>query len=246
MPRQKDKDWKGIIASLLVHALILFLIIGPVVATSDFTRPDVVGGGGPGPAGGGGGGVNGMSSRETHVEFVQVKRDPTVMPKVTPQTVPPVKLPDPKPPVETPVQPAQQVVPTPQVNAAAAGEGTGSSNTAGAGPGTGGGVGSGEGTGRGSGVGPGTGGGPGKDYPPTVRDLFIPPMPAPASVKGFHMKAFFDVDEKGNAKLIGFNQTRDGDYNKRVAEVLRSMRFRPGVRFDGVPKRDTAEIEIIF
>jgi hypothetical protein len=71
-------------------------------------------------------------------------------------------------------------------------------------------------------------------------------MPAPSAVKGFHMKAFFDVDEKGNAKLIGFNATRDGDYNKRVAEVLRSMRFRPGVHADGTPMRDTAEIEIIF
>ena len=85
-----------------------------------------------------------------------------------------------------------------------------------------------------------------QDYPPTVRDLFIPPMPAPQAVKGFHMKAFFDVDEKGNAKLIGFNPTRDNDYNKRVAEVLRSMRFRPGVHADGTAKRDTAEIEIIF
>jgi len=134
----------------------------------------------------------------------------------------------------------------PQLAAASTGAGTGSANSPGAGPGSGGGVGSGEGTGRGSSVGPGTGGGPGKDYPPTVRDLFIPPMPAPQAVKGFHMKAFFDVDEKGNAKLIGFNPTRDGDYNKRVAEVLRAMRFRPGVHPDGTPKRDTAEIEIIF
>jgi len=245
MPRQKDRDWKGIIASLLVHAVILFLILGPIVGSNDFTRADVVGGGGPGPAGGGGGGVDGLGSREQHVEFVRVKSDPTTMPKLTPQTVPPVKPPEPKPPVETPVQPAQQVV-SPELAASSTGAGTGNSNSAGAGPGTGGGVGSGEGTGRGSGVGPGTGGGPGKDYPPTVRDLFIPPMPAPSAVKGFHMKAFFDVDEKGNAKLIGFNPTRDGDYNKRVAEVLRAMRFRPGVHPDGTPKRDTAEIEIIF
>jgi len=228
-----------------VHALILFLILAPIVGSSDFTRPDVVGGGGPGPAGGGGGGTNGPGSREEHVEFVRVKADPTTMPKLTPQTVPPVKPPEPKPPVESPVSPAQQVV-TPQVNVAASGEGTGNATSAGAGPGSGGGVGSGEGTGRGSSVGPGTGGGPGKDYPPTVRDLFIPPMPAPQAVKGFHMKAFFDVDEKGNAKLIGFNPTRDNDYNKRVAEVLRSMRFRPGVHADGTAKRDTAEIEIIF
>ena len=79
-----------------------------------------------------------------------------------------------------------------------------------------------------------------------MRDLFIPPMPAPSAVKGFHLKAFFDVDEKGNARLLGFNPTRDGDYNKRVADVLKSMRFRPGVHADGTPKRDTAEIEIIF
>jgi hypothetical protein len=193
-----------------VHALILFLIIGPIVGANDFTRPDVVGGGGPGPAGGGGGGDKGGGAREQRVEFVRVKSDPTTMPKITPKTVPPVKPPEPKPPVETPVQPAQQVV-EPQVNATSTGAGTGNAGTAGAGPGSGGGVGSGEGTGRGSSIGPGTGGGPGKDYPPTVRDLFIPPMPAPQAVKGFHMKAFFDVDEKGNTATWG-HHVSDAEY----------------------------------
>src|SRR6185436_7099702 len=123
MPRRKDRDWKGVIASLLLHAVILFLIVGPIVGSTDFTRPDVVGGGGPGPAGGGGGGVDGLGTREQRVEFVRVKSDPTTMPKVTPQTVPPVKPPEPKPPpVETPVQPAQQVV-APQIAAASTGEG---------------------------------------------------------------------------------------------------------------------------
>src|SRR6202162_2684637 len=167
------------------------------------------------------------------------------MQRVTPATVPPVKPPEPKPPVETPVTPAQQVVAAP-VTTPTTGTGSSNSGTTGAGPGSGGGVGSGEGPGRGSSIGPGTGGGPGKDYPPTVRDLFIPPMPAPSAVKGFHMKAFFDVDEKGNARLIGFNPTRDGGYNRRVADVLKAMRFRPGVHADGTPKRDTAGIEIIF
>ena len=245
LPLRREERWKGIVASLLVHALILFLILAPILGSSDFTRPDVLGGGGPGPAGGGGGGDNGPGSQDQRIEFVRVRADPTVMPKVTPLTVPPVKPPEAKPPVESPVTPAQQVT-TPAVTTPANGEGTGNTGTAGAGPGSGGGVGSGEGPGRGSGIGPGTGGGPGKDYPPTVRDLFIPPMPAPSAVKGFHLKAFFDVDEKGNAKLLGFNPTRDGDYNKRVTEVLKAMRFRPGVHADGTPKRDTAEIEIIF
>jgi periplasmic protein TonB len=228
-----------------VHALILFLVLAPIVGSSDFTRPDVLGGGGPGPAGGGGGGNNGTALGRERLQFVQVRSDPTVMPKVTPATVPPVKPKQPTPQVESPITPTQQVATTP-VTTPSSGDGAGNAGPAGAGPGTGGGVGSGEGTGRGSSIGPGTGGGPGKDYPPTVRDLFIPPMPAPSAVKGFHMKAFFDVDEKGNAKLLGFNPTRDGDYNKRVAEVLKSMRFRPGVRADGTPMRDTAEIEIIF
>jgi periplasmic protein TonB len=228
-----------------VHALILFLVLAPIVGSSDFMRPDVLGGGGPGPAGGGGGGNNGRALGQERLQFVQVKSDPTVMPKVTPATVPPVKPKEPTPQVESPITPTQPVATTP-VTTSSTGEGAGTAGTAGAGPGSGGGVGSGEGTGRGSSVGPGTGGGPGKDYPPTVRDLFIPPMPAPSAVKGFHMKAFFDVDEKGNAKLLGFNPTRDGDYNKRVAEVLKSMRFRPGVHADGTPMRDTAEIEIIF
>jgi hypothetical protein len=85
-----------------------------------------------------------------------------------------------------------------------------------------------------------------RSYPPTARDLFIPPVPAPQAVKGFHMKAIFDVDEKGNSKLVSFTQTSDVAYNKRVEEVLRAMRFRPGVRADGTPQRDTATIEIVF
>lgn len=228
-----------------MHALILFLVLAPVVGSSEFSHADVPGGGGAGPAGGGGGGSSGSGPREEHLEFVRVKSDPTVMPRAAPATVPPILPPEPKPPVESPVTPAQQVIASP-TEAASVAAGSAVAGTSGAGPGSGGGVGSGEGPGRGSAVGPGTGGGPGKDYPPTVRDLFIPPMPAPSAVKGFHMKAFFDVDEKGNARLIGFNPTHDGDYNRRVADVLRAIRFRPGVRADGTPKRDTAEIEIIF
>src|SRR6476646_3510519 len=68
--RKKEKEWKGIIASLLVHALILFLILAPIVGSSDFTHAPSVGGGGPGPAGGGGGGVNGPGTGE-HLEFVR-------------------------------------------------------------------------------------------------------------------------------------------------------------------------------
>ena len=245
MPRRKDRDWKGIIASLLVHAVILFLILAPIVGSSDFTHEPVLGGGGAGPAGGGGGGMNGPGSREEHLEFVRVRSDPTVMPKPKPLTVPPVKPPDPKPQVESPVTPAPPVTSSP-VTTTNNGEATGNAGTSGAGPGSGGGAGSGVGTGRGSSVGPGTGGGPGKDYPPTLRDLFIPPLPAPDRIKPYHLIAWFDVDEKGNAMLISFNPSRDGGYNRRLNEVLRSLRFRPGVHADGTPMRDTVDVHFIF
>src|ERR1700732_2322433 len=72
--QQKSKrDWKGVIASLLVHALILFLILGPIIGSSDFTHDPTLGGGGPGPAGGGGGGMNGAGSAGERLEFVRVK-----------------------------------------------------------------------------------------------------------------------------------------------------------------------------
>ena len=127
-----------------------------------------------------------------------------------------------------------------------AGAGTGGPGSGGAGPGSGGGIGSGVGTGTGSGSGPGTGGGPGQNYPPTPTQFFLPPLPAPPSLKGYHLIAYFDVDEKGNAKLLGFNPSPDGGYNRKLRDVLLALRFRPGVRADGVAVRDTVDIQFIF
>ena len=227
-----------------MHAVILFFIITPIV-TSDFRRDPTVGGGGPGPAGGGGGGSAGASSRQERLEFIRVRPSPAAStPKVT-TLIPPPKPPEVKKPVEPATTPTRPAVTDPLLTPAS-GVGTGAAGTPGAGPGTGGGIGSGVGTGTGSSVGPGTGGGPGKDYPPTLRDLFIPPLPAPSRIKPYHLIAWFDVDEKGNASLISFNQSRDGGYNRRLTEVLRSLRFRPGVRADGTPMRDTVDVHFIF
>ena len=126
------------------------------------------------------------------------------------------------------------------------GAGTGNAGTAGAGPGSGGGIGSGVGPGTGSGAGPGTGGGPAGSYPPSPTQFFLPPLPAPASIRGYHLVAWFDVDEKGNATLLGFNPSRDNSYNRKLRDVLLSLRFRPGVRTDGTPVRDTVDIQFIF
>ena len=110
----------------------------------------------------------------------------------------------------------------------------------------GGGVGSGVGTGKGSGTGAGTGGGTQANYPPTPIEFFLPPMPPPASVRGQHFIAEFDVDSTGRVLAFDFTPTRDGDYNKRISQVLRAMKFKPGVRPDGSPLRMKAQVGYEF
>jgi len=165
-----------------------------------------------------------------------------------PQPTPQAKV------VPTPPLPQPQVLPTPQPQldtklpvptmTVGTNGGAGADNTSGSGPGSGGGVGTGVGTGRGSGVGPGTGGGVEVNYPPTPIEMFIPPLPVPASVRGFHLIAEFDVDETGKVLSLRFNETRDRGYNGRLRDILRAYRFRPGTKPDGTPIRMKTQISI--
>jgi protein TonB len=163
-----------------------------------------------------------------------------------PQAVVPPPVVKPPPPVEKKPDPPK-VTPAPEPVKDAApvtgtGGGTGHDGSSGAGPGTGGGVGSGDGTGRGSANGPGTGGGLGRTYPPTVTNLAILPIPVPSKVRPYKLIAYFEVDEKGNTTLLKWNASKDGSYNKKVEAMLKEVRFRPAVRADGTPVRDTTWI----
>jgi protein TonB len=191
------------------------------------------------------------------LQFVRVSPTPVPTPTTLPPIVPPPPIVTPKvePPKPTPVTPPptpkpQSVAPAaPLVVASAvpgAGGGSGIDGSAGAGPGSGGGVGAGVGPGRGSGTGPGTGGGTQANYPPVPIEFFLPPLPPPSSVRGLRFIAEFDVDSTGRVLTFDFTRTRDGDYNKRIAEVLRSMRFRPGTRPDGTPLRMKAQVGYEF
>ena len=214
------------------------------MARTSFEGTPTVGGGGAGPAGGGGGGSGGDPG-EQRLRYVRLT--PT-LPDAATQVAPPPKPVEPPKPVPSPLTPAPVTAP-PVASATGSevtGTGTGTSGTSGAGPGSGGGIGSGTGTGTGTENGPGTGGGPGTGFPPTPTQFFLPPLPAPASVRGYHLIAYFDVDEKGQSTLLGFNPSRDGGYNRRLRDVLMALRFRPGVRPDGTPVRDTVDIQFIF
>ena len=262
MPIRDEGRRAGAVVSVVIHALIIFLLIVPFFMPHSVIERLQQGAGGPGPAGGGGGGTRGTgATTQEHIQFVKVL--PAAVP--TPRSVPPITPPVPKPvqkPVPKPVEPtpppvelppvpkAQTTAPAKVVEVASAvigvGGGSGFDGSAGAGPGSGGGVGSGVGTGRGSGTGPGTGGGTGANYPPVPIEFFLPPLPAPSSVRGQHFIAEFDVDSTGRVINFDFTRTRDGDYNKRIADVLRAMRFKPGTRPDGSPLRMKAQVGYDF
>lgn len=257
VPRRRENRRAGAVFSLLVHLLLIWLLITPFMVHHPIFEI-AQGAGGPGPAGGGGGGrggTGGETRRMTErLEFVAMK--PAEQPKPAAVTPPP-----PKPrPVPAPVIPKPELTPiavsaTPAVAAPAAppldvastvgvGGGSGHDGSAGNGPGRGGGVGSGVGTGRGSGTGPGTGGGTQANYPPQPIEVFLPPYPIPGDVKGFHLVAQFDVDSTGRVLSMDFTPTPNRGYNRRLGDVFRSFRFRPGTTPDGTPIRMTAQIVV--
>jgi protein TonB len=243
LPESRDNWRLGTTASVLLHVLALVLLIWPFA--SNLAPTEIAqGAGGPGPAGGGGGGMRGSGAPETikYVRIMPAETSPTPQVKVAPPVIPPLQPPPPKaePKVETaaPPEPANPAIPV------GTGGGTGADGTAGTGPGTGGGAGTGVGTGRGSGVGPGTGGGGQANYPPTPTEMFIPPLPVPSSVKGFHLVAEFDVDATGRVLGMTFTETRDRGYNRRLADALRGYRFRAGTTPDGTPIRMKAQVTL--
>ena len=258
MPLRDEGRRAGAVISVVVHALIIFLLIAPFFVPRNAIRRMQQGAGGEGPSGGGGGGTRGTGGRTVEkIQFVRVSPTPVPTPTTLPPIVPlPAKVtPKVEPPKPQPVQPPavpkpQSAAPVESITVASAetgvGGGSGTDGSAGAGPGSGGGVGAGVGTGRGSGVGPGTGGGTQANYPPVPIEFFLPPLPAPSSVRGLHFVAEFDVDSTGRVLAFDFTRTRDGDYNKRIESVLRSMRFRPGTGPDGSPTRMKAQVGYEF
>ena len=241
MPKARE-DWRiGSAISVLFHLAIILAIIGPFWAVTTL-RETEQGAGGPGPVGGGGGGTRGTGRLRSEIlRFVRVEVPPPPAPK------PAVTLPPPTPPVVPPVQQPQVAV-TPkepeQIMPVGVGGGTGTDQTSGTGPGSGGGVGTGVGTGRGSGVGPGTGGGGQANYPPQPAEMYLPPLPVPEALKGSQVIAEFDVDETGKVLSMTFTPTKDRGYNRRLAEVLRAYKFRPGHRPDGTPIRMKGQVTL--
>src|SRR3954451_7749988 len=116
MPMRDEGRRAGAVVSVVIHALIIFLLIVPFFMPHSVIERLQQGAGGPGPAGGGGGGTRGTGASTTeHIQFVKVL--PTAVP--TPRTIPPpVTPPAPKPipkPVPKPVEPTPAPVELPPV-----------------------------------------------------------------------------------------------------------------------------------
>lgn len=264
---QGEAWWRGLIASSLFHLVIGLLIIVPVVTMDVRAMRERRAALGMDRPGGGGGGRGGTGGPQEEIFYLNVgPAGVEMVPTPTPR--PPVPAPEPEPrpdptPPPPPPEPEQKLeqppaAPTSPADSGAAlasppslvdgrGGGSGSDGTAGSGPGSGGGVGSGVGTGRGAGVGPGTGGAATDTiFPPQLLTLALPPLQPPAKVRPYTLVALFDVDERGNTRLIGFNETSDRGFNRRLREVLADVRFRPATLPDGTPVRDTGRFVIEY
>jgi protein TonB len=250
MPVSRRRRRLATAVSVVIHFLMIWLLIRPEALRN--LNPDLKmtdqGNLGNGIAGGGGGGTRGTGG----VKFVQVAPPPEpVTPPQTQPVLPPLepKIELPKPVVPEPVipqlEPPKLAVTEPKAEvqiqspAIGVGGGVGNDGTKGNGPGTGGGIGNGNGTGVGSGNGPGTGAGKLDHIVCKNIEMLIPPLPAPANVRGFKVVAEFDVDERGKLLKVNFTPTRNGDYNRKLNDVLNRMRFKAGTTLEGVPMRTT-------
>jgi len=156
------------------------------------------------------------------------------MPKVTPVPLPEIRPPDVAPPT---LSTAQLL--------AALGPGEGPGKGAGLGPGAGTGTGGGTGAGRGPGMGPDSGGAGGSLYPPTPRQIILPPADRPASVRGTTVTVRFEISERGDVMRVSLSPTLpDRSFAHEFTQRLQRYTFTPATTLDGRPVAAIYQIRI--
>lgn len=234
----------GALVSFGFHAALLGWIAwgGSQLVAAANRRP-----GGLGLRGGGGGGG------ASRVVFFQL---PEVAPPMEVAMVPPpaevvVAL---KPPTDLPeieIEMPKFDIPASSVTVVTTGsvlgQGPGTGGGPGAGTGTGGGIGSGRGTGIGDSIGPGTGGDGGRILPPVPRQVIIPPMGAPGSLKGKEVVVTFWIDTDGRVTRVETRPAMSrGDYARIFREVMLGYRFTPALTFEGQPVAAKYEVKFFL
>ncbi len=228
---------RGVLLSAAVH---LSLVLAVVWGGRQLMVADRMPGPGHGRGGGGGGGGNRLL-----VLFAPPAPAASgpVLP-LPPQLQLPKQLPVPLPEIKPP-----DVIP-PSVSTAQLLQALGPGEGAGRGPGAGPGAGSGTGGGTGSGVGPGTGpdsGGGGRLYPPSPRQIILPPPDRPSSVRGTTVTVRFEISSRGDVMRVSLSPTpRDRKFADLFAERLRRYTFTPATTLDGRPVAAIFEIKIML
>ena len=236
-----DRRYGGLVASLLLHGLL----VGLIVLSSDRLWRRLPTPGVPSLIaleGGGGGGGGGNDVRYITLPPAPRPAPRPVMPPPKPTEPPP---PTPEPAV-APVTPAPAPTPPPDSQPATTGPGAAEQPAVtpgtGAGPGVGGGAGGRVGGGLGPTTGGGTGNGPGAGAggeggtvrPPELRDLAFPFDTPPKKLRGASLDVTFWVRVDGRVERYQVVPAIDDeDYARKFDEVIRAFRFTPARAPDG-------------
>ena len=218
LPIREERSRTAIAVSAVLHlALILFAIrlTGKVVQATHSPIGDAF----QLALGGGGGGGKGGAS------FVAVPPPAVATQVVPPQETPvPAIVPPPVAVVESPTVFRDSSAVTSPLAAAGSGGGSGGGVGTGTGPGTGSGVGPGSGGGTGGGAGAGGRGG----TRPVSRQMIIPPLDPPKSLRGKSIEVTFDVDADGRVSDVRVEPPiTDRGFAKKFDEIMRNYRFFP-------------------
>ncbi len=232
--------------SVLLHLAIVLLIV--LVRWRDVLSWDEVADMGD-PAREKGGGGGGGSVRQVALPALARPAAAQVAPVVRPST-PVVSVPDP-----VVVQPPPPPTPEPVVVVAAPPDSTATPSAGQGGPGTGGGKGtgtgpgqgSGSGPGSGSGSGPGTGGDGGRGYPPEPRQVILPPLDYPRSLRGQTVAVTFWVGTDGRVERVALApDIEDKGFARKFSDVMKSYRFRPARSPEGTVIAGTTTVTVTF
>jgi protein TonB len=227
---------RGVILSAAVHLSLVLLVVW---SGRQLMVADRMPGAGPGKGGGGGGGGARALLLFTPPPPAAAGPALPLPPPLILKQQEPVPLPEIKPPEVAP----------PEVSAAqllsALGAGAGPGKGTGTGPGAGSGTGGGTGSGVGPGMGPDSGGGGGKLYPPSPRQIILPPSDRPAAVRGTTITVRFEISSRGDVMRVSLSPIpRDRSFADQFVERLRRYTFTPAYTLDGRPVAAVYEIRI--
>lgn len=245
LPKPRRSAWGGVV-SVLLHLVIVVLIV--FVRWRDVLSWDeVTDMGDPGRKKGGGGGGGSVQQvalpalpRPAAAQVAAVVPPPPPVVPVPEQVVVPPQPPPPPEPVVAVVAPPDSTT-TP--SAGQGGPGTGGGKGTGTGPGQG----SGTGPGSGSGSGPGTGGDGGRGYPPEPRQVILPPLDYPRSLRGQTVAVTFWVGTDGRVERVALApEIEDKGFARKFSDVMKSYRFRPARSPEGTVIAGTTTVTVTF